>query len=443
MGLTCFIFRFLRRPLTVSASLGVTFYPQDGNVDADQLIRQADQAMYQAKLAGKNRYHAFDMGQDVSIRRHHEGLERLRLALDRDEFVLHFQPKVNMCSGAVIGAEALIRWHHPEKGMLAPAAFLPLLEGHALAVELGEWVIDTALSELETWQGQGLEIGVSVNVGASQLQQADFVERLQHLLSRHPGVKPGSLSLEVLETSALGEIGLVSSTMRACRSLGVGFELDDFGTGYSSLTYLKHLPVATLKIDQSFVRDMLNEPDDIAILESVLDLSAAFDKTVIAEGVETLRQGELLLLLGCRLAQGYGIARPMPATDLPAWVARWQPDVLWQVTRALSQDRRPLLRAAIKHHAWIHAISRYLRGESPSTPPLSPSACAFGKWLQSDSPIRQAIPSQVDTLHLEIHRDAAALLELQAQGRSAEAIAGIPHLQAQRDTLINALKSLL
>ena len=315
--------------LHVSASLGVTTYPQPQDIDADQLLRQADQAMYQAKLSGKNRYHFFDATQDSSIRGHHESVERIRLALEMHEFVLHFQPKVNMRSGQIIGAEALIRWQHPEKGLLAPAVFLPVIEDHAFAVSIGEWVIDTALTQIEIWQAAGLDIAVSVNIGARQLQQSDFVDRLKFILAKHPQVKPTSLELEVLETSALEDIAQVSQVIEACAQIGVKFALDDFGTGYSSLTYLKRLRVAMLKIDQSFVRDMLEDPADWAILQGIIGMAAAFKRDVIAEGVETTEHGSLLLQLGCELAQGYGIARPMPAAQMPHWAAQWQPDAAW------------------------------------------------------------------------------------------------------------------
>ncbi len=315
--------------LQSTASIGVTIYPQAQEVEADQLLRQADQAMYQSKLAGKNRYHLFDAAQDSSIRGHHEGLERIRLALENHEFVLHYQPKVNMRSGQVIGAEALIRWQHPEKGLLAPATFLPVIEDHPLAVEVGEWVIEAALTQIEEWHAAGLALAVSVNIGARQLQQGDFVKRLQAVLAKHPKINPTSLELEVLETSALADMAQVSQVIEDCARIGVRFALDDFGTGYSSLTYLKRLRVTLLKIDQSFVRDMLEDPDDLAILQGVIGLAAAFKREVIAEGVETVAHGTALLHLGCQLAQGYCIARPMPADQFPAWAAAWQPDVAW------------------------------------------------------------------------------------------------------------------
>ncbi len=315
--------------LQVSASIGVTFYPQAQPIEADQLLRQADQAMYQAKLTGRRRYHIFDAGQDSSIRVHFESLERIRLALIEHEFVLYFQPKVNMRSGKVVGAEALIRWQHPLRGLLAPALFLPVIEDDALAIAIGEWVIENALMEVERWRAIGLDIPVSVNVGARQLQQADFLDRLRFLLAAHPQLPPSCLELEILETSALEDVAQVSQLIQSCAQLGIGFALDDFGTGYSSLTYLKRLRVNTLKIDQSFVQDMLDDPDDLAILQGVIGLASAFKRQVIAEGVETVAHGTLLLQLGCDLAQGYGIAHPMPGADLPDWVRNWKPDPTW------------------------------------------------------------------------------------------------------------------
>ena len=316
--------------LQVSASLGVTFYPQVQDIEADQLLRQADQAMYQAKVAGKNRYQRFDAVQDNTLRHHHETLKRIELALAQGEFVLYYQPKVNMRSGKVIGAEALIRWQHPQRGLLAPAEFLPAIEDHSLAVVVGEWVINTALNQIGQWQAAGLALAVSVNIGARQLQQGDFVERLQDLLAAHPQVPASSLELEILETSALEDVTQVSQVIEACAALGIRFALDDFGTGYSSLTYLKRLRVAVLKIDQSFVRDMLDDPDDLAILQGIIGLAEAFNREVIAEGVETVAHGTALLRLGCELAQGYGIARPMPADQIPAWVGHWRPDAAWR-----------------------------------------------------------------------------------------------------------------
>ncbi|MCF8209695.1 MAG: EAL domain-containing protein [Rhodoferax sp.] len=314
--------------LQVSASIGVTLYPQDG-ADADLLLRHADQAMYQAKQAGKNRYHLFDIAHDVASKSLRESLDHIRAALERQEFVLYYQPKVNMRTGVIIGAEALIRWQHPERGLLPPGEFLPVIEDDPLSIALGEWVIATALQQMCDWQRQAVDLPVSVNIGAHQLQRPDFAERLAELLRAYPQIPRYSLELEILETSALEDITQVSEVMGRCQAHGVAFALDDFGTGYSSLTYLKRLPAELLKIDQSFVRDMLTDADNLAIVQGVIGLAKAFGRKVIAEGVETPALGELLLSLGCDLAQGYGIARPMPAAAIPGWVATWQPDVRW------------------------------------------------------------------------------------------------------------------
>ena len=315
--------------LQVSSSIGVAYYAGKDDTEAEQLVRHADQAMYQAKQDGKNRFHVFDDERDRAVRGRHEKIGRIQRALYEQEFVLHYQPKVNLRSGTMIGVEALIRWQHPERGLLAPGLFLPEIEDHPLAVELGEWVIETALAQVAAWQAQNLDLPVSVNIAAHHLQQADFVARLKTLLAAHPGVRPGRLELEVLESSALEDVSNVSAIIAACADLGVSFALDDFGTGYSSLTYLKRLPARVLKIDQSFVRDMLSDPDDLSIIDGVLGLANSFGRQVIAEGVETVAHGVALLQLGCELAQGYGIARPMPAEQLTAWCNHWQPDPRW------------------------------------------------------------------------------------------------------------------
>ena len=317
--------------LNVSASIGVTLYPQD-DVNSDQLMRHADQAMYVAKESGKNRYHLFDTAQDVAVKVQLESLEVIRSALDNQEFVLYYQPKVNMKSGIVTGVEALVRWQHPTRGLLSPIEFLPVIENNPMMIELGEWVIDNALTQMTKWQAMGLSypLSTSVNIAAVQLQQADFTKKLTTLISAHSDVDPRYLELEVLETSALDDVQHTSKTMNTCMALGVEFALDDFGTGYSSLTYLRRLPANIIKIDKSFVRDMLHDADDLAIVKGVIALAKSFKREVIAEGVETIEHGTALLELGCDLAQGYGIAKPMPASDIHQWINNWKPDKSWQ-----------------------------------------------------------------------------------------------------------------
>lgn len=312
----------------VTTSIGVTYYPRDG-ADAERLIRHADQAMYIAKQSGKNRCHIFDVSQDEAIQTRQESIEDIQRALNSGQFVLHYQPKVNMKTGHVIGVEALIRWQRPVHGIIPPLDFLPVIENQPVSVDLGEWVIDTALQQISEWHSAGLNIPISVNVGARQLQQQDFAAKLSSALTRFGDVKPSDLELEILETSALEDINEVTGIMHQCIDLGVSFSLDDFGTGFSSLAYLKLLPADVLKIDQSFVRDMLDDPDDRVIVQGIIGMAQAFHRGVIAEGVETKEHCKKLLEMGCEEVQGYGIARPMPASDIPRWVAEWEPDPSW------------------------------------------------------------------------------------------------------------------
>jgi len=407
--------------LQVSVSIGVALYPQTETVDADHLLRQADQAMYQAKQTGRNRYHFFDAAQDREVRGYHENIEEIRQALINDEFLLYFQPKVNMRTGNVIGAEALIRWQHPERGLLLPAVFLPVIEEHPLAIEVGEWVIHQALAQIEVWMQAGIDLPVSVNISACHLQHPDFVDRLWRILSEHPRVHPQKLMLEVLETSALADLVHVSQLLRECKDMGIDFSLDDFGTGYSSLTYLKRLPVRKLKVDQSFVRDMLIDPDDLAILQGVLGLAEAFHREVIAEGVESMQHCELLLRLGCELAQGYGIARPMPAADIPAWIMAWRPDPLWGQLVPTSRDDLPLLFAATEHRAWVVSLEKFLNGERNVPPTLDHRQCRVGQWLYREGQAKyrtNILFQRIQELHQRLHQLGAEMCESRcAQGR--------------------------
>ena len=424
--------------LQVGASAGVTFYPQSEDVDADQLLRQADQAMYVAKLSGGNRWHAFDPEEDRSARGRHEELGRLRQALEMREFVLFYQPKVNMATGELVGAEALIRWRHPERGLLPPGMFLPLLEQHDLAIDVGEWVIATALEQVEQWCAAGRRMTISVNVSARQLQHPDFVERLGALLQAHPNVDPSYLELEVLESSALQDVAVVSQVIEACRRMGMSVSIDDFGTGYSSLTYLKQLPVSVLKIDQSFVRDMLDDPDDLAILQGVMGLATAFRRLPVAEGVETVGHGVLLLKLGCQLAQGYGIAKPMPAEELLGWYEKWRPDPRWTQAVALSPSEWPLLVAEVELSAWNKAIEDFVTGERTSAPELDAGRCRFGAWVEGEKLGGHGdghLIDRIDLLHQESHRIAKQAADLKMRGLVEEAKLLLSETRLLRDEI--------
>jgi diguanylate cyclase (GGDEF)-like protein len=306
-------------PVVVTASIGATVFPLD-NADAETLLRHADHAMYGAKQAGRSGYQFFDAERDRLAEARFVELGRVQEALDSHELCLHFQPKVDMRDGRVLGVEALLRWNHPEQGLLMPAHFLPLIEHTGLSTAVGDWVLREGIEQLARWQSIGLDLTVSINVSSRHLQEPMFARNLADLLASQRMPVADRLVLEVLETTALADIDFTCGLMEECRALGVRFALDDFGTGYSTLTYLKRLPLDMLKIDRSFVINMLNDRQDMAIVEGVIGLSQTFGCTVVAEGVETLEQAQALIEIGCDIGQGNGIARAMPADDVIAWV---------------------------------------------------------------------------------------------------------------------------
>ena len=306
-------------PVQVTSSMGATVYPIDRS-DADTLLRHADHAMYGAKQSGRNGYLFFDPEHRRRTEERALAIGRIQEALDQQEFVLNYQPKVDMRTGRVHGFEALLRWEHPQHGMVAPLQFLPLIENTGLSSRIGDWVISQALDHLSSWRRDGLDFSVSVNVSARHLQEPDFALRLSELLARHTEALASYLEIEMLETAAHADIEATSALLLRCRALGVRFALDDFGTGYSTLTYLKRLPVDVLKIDRSFVHHMLDDSQDRAIVEGVIGLAGTFGCVVVAEGVESPAQARTLLELGCTIGQGTGIAAPMPSAQVAAWV---------------------------------------------------------------------------------------------------------------------------
>ena len=250
-----------------------------------------------------------------------------------------------------------------------------------------------------------------------------------------------------MKTAALEGVAQVSRLIEGCRALGVHFSLDDFGTGYSSLTYLKRLPASVLKIDQSFVRDMLWDSEDLAIVEGVIGLAAAFRRTVIAEGVETAEHGELLLRLGCDLAQGYGIARPMPAVDIPGWVAAWRPDPVWANCRNtfVKRDDLPLTYAEVDHRNWVKAMEACLSDAAVAPPPIDSRSCRFGLWYHGEGRARYHHHPEfaaIDSVHEAVHALGSELVALRVSGHADKARQRLGELHALRDELIRCLHAL-
>lgn len=311
----------------ITASIGVTIFLDD-NAEPDMLMRHADHAMYSAKQAGKNRYVFFDAPMEQRIEARIDTIKRVERALRDGQLLLHYQPKFDFLNGKLSGVEALIRWQHPTLGVLPPSEFLPVIEETALADEIGDWVIDQALRQLAIWKAHEFNISVSINACARQLSDSKFAARLKGTLRRHPTVSDGDLQIELVETGALKDFHKVKLVINECVKLGVSFSLDDFGTGYSTLEYLRHLPATEIKIDQSFVTNMLESKDDETIVKAVIGLGKTFQRDVVAEGAETDLHIGRLYELGCHVMQGYAIARPMAATDVIDWSRRYEEDYL-------------------------------------------------------------------------------------------------------------------
>jgi diguanylate cyclase (GGDEF)-like protein len=308
--------------VALSTSLGLRLVPPD-DADPDLLLRQADQAMYAAKRAGRSRIHIFDASFEQREHLRHARIRAIRSAINTGELRLFVQPMVDLTTGRVFALEALVRWATADQGLLLPGEWLPLIEDDPAILELGNWVMEQALHWGSRWLDAGLCAGISVNVSARELLDPGFSTRLCARLGRYPQLPTGALRLEVLESAALHDLDQVKATMQACCAAGVSFALDDFGTGYSSLAYLRQLPVSVIKIDRSFVQQILTEPSDALIVRGVIELAHAFGLRCVAEGVETSVHQEMLREMGCEYAQGFGIARPMPAQEFPAWVNRY------------------------------------------------------------------------------------------------------------------------
>ncbi len=443
----------IREPLTIegvaleiTASAGVTEYPQMMKVSAEQLVRQAQQALFEAKLQGKGRFQKYNVTWEQDTRAMTGRLQEIDRALHAEEFVLYYQPKVHMATGCVFGVEALIRWQQPSGRLISPGDFLPDLQGHPLEIELGDWVIHSALAQMRLWQARGFQFQVSVNVSSQQLLEEAFVDKLSAALDEYLEVAPAALQIEILESSALHDLEKVSRVMQRCRQLGVRFALDDFGTGFSSLAYLKHLPASVLKIDQSFVSGMLESADDLSIISGVVGMAQAFGLQVIAEGVESAEHGELLLKLGCEQAQGYGIARPMPAENLPEWIGNWQTEPSWSQQVPVKSYNLPLLYAEVEHRRWVKDLQQWLTGARETVPDMDHHQCRVGLWIDNEARSRFSMRPelyQLDRLHQDLHQLGRKALAVHAKGNTGQALAMLSDIRSLRDRFLQELRALI
>ena len=434
----------------VSASIGISLYPENAE-KIDDLMRQADIAMYQAKAAGRSRFAFFIPDMETHIIQRHSLNERLERALKHHEFELYYQPQVNLDTGTVTGAEALIRWNDPEKGPRSPGDFIPLAEESDLIVQIDRWVMREAVRQIETWNRLGLELEISVNVAARGFQKADFIDVLRDLLAAHPQVEPRQLKLEITETTAMRDYDRVRQIILECRTFGVNFSLDDFGTGFSSLTYLQRLPVESIKIDRSFVSDLLIDANDAAITKGIIDMARLLGLTVIAEGVENEHLVNRLIDYGCKAGQGYGIAQPMPAAQLFDWVKNWlRPESWISLSEQASILRHFSLRFARQSHTdWLHGVMTWVESGNTSKFPkhihTDDKSCAFGRWLDGQGAqiySHHPLLEQVKKIHSEIHAIAIQIIELVYANQHQQAKERLPELTALRDRLFEALEQL-
>jgi EAL domain-containing protein (putative c-di-GMP-specific phosphodiesterase class I) len=306
----------------VSGSIGIALYPQD-HTDPGTLVRQADMAMYRAKDLGRNTLHFFNDELNRSVQQRIRVDHDLHGALERGEFVLHYQPKADLDSGAVCGVEALLRWQRPGAGLVAPGDFIGVLEESRLIVPVGAWVIATACEQLLAWDRMGLpELSMAVNVSARQFRERDLALQIEAVLAR-TGIAPHRLELELTESLLMEDNALSREVLIGFARIGVRVAIDDFGTGHSSLSYLKRFKVDTLKIDKSFVQEVPHDPDNCAIATAVVALAHSMKLSVVCEGVETPEQVAFMRSLRCDAMQGYLLARPMPADLLSHWLRRY------------------------------------------------------------------------------------------------------------------------
>jgi diguanylate cyclase (GGDEF)-like protein/PAS domain S-box-containing protein len=300
--------------MTVTPSVGISIFPDDGDSD-EILLRNADTAMYHAKAKGRNNFQFFDSSMNVAVQERVSLENDLRLALERNELVLFYQPQVNCRTGALVGAEALIRWRHPERGLVSPASFIPIAEETGLILPIGEWVLREACRQTKLWHEAGhTQIRIGVNLSPRQFAQPDLYNRVAQALA-DSGLAPAALEIELTEGMLVEDPDMAAALLHQLAGLGIGLAIDDFGTGYSSLSYLKRYPLNRLKIDQSFIRDLAHDPNDAAIVDAVIALANALKMEVIAEGVETEEQLRFLLAQGCEDIQGYYFGRPCPASE--------------------------------------------------------------------------------------------------------------------------------
>jgi len=318
--------------LSVNLSIGISFFTpaqHDAAFNIDQLLQEAIEAKNDAKQKGKTSFQIYEQNKYLSHKTTEQPISIVD-ALKQEQFLLHYQPKVNMLTGQLIGAEALIRWHHPSKGILSPDSFLPQLINQPESIDLDNWVINAALCNLSQWQLAGLDLPISINIYLSSLKQEHLITHFKQMMAKYPNIKPGNFKLELVEDHSLFNHQQLNEIIVELKALGIGFILDNFGMGETSFTSLSSLSVNSLTLDKSFVAGIDHNPESLAIIRSIITLASIMKRRVVAKGIETIEQGEALLKAGCIYGQGYIIAKPMLSDEFLKWKDNWKPDRSWR-----------------------------------------------------------------------------------------------------------------
>jgi len=434
--------------LTLAVSIGVAVSgtaPGDEKRGVETLIDEARQALQQGAQEPDHPYRFFDAAHDLQVREQHQLRSELGVAIEAGQLVLHYQPKVDMTSGRVMGAEALIRWQHPVRGLLHPEQFLHVATASGLEIALGEWVLNSAIDQMVNWRDAGLRLRLSVNLSPSQFADAGFARRLRDALSRHPGAWAEDLEIDLSETALPPDTLHLEEAFATCRALGVRLALDNFGNGNAPLRFMMQGVTDVLKLDPALSRHVASDAAVVSQLEGIIKIAHAFEREIVAAGVESIEQGAWLIHLGCRFAQGSIIALPMPAGQFAAWAAAWHGHPIWTGVAGLpiANEDMPLVVAEVWLHQWIDAFVRDISGTDSDSASVAESN--FARWLQDSGHARHG--------HLEVYRRVEAYYhtlhamtqEIQRQALSdrTRAISRLGNVCDLRDRLIETIAELM
>ena len=438
--------------VSISASIGVTFYPDDDG-SPDSFLRHADQAMYQAKQAGRSGYRIFRAEASTPDKQASKHLSGIEAALGKGEFCLLFWPTVNIREGKIIGMEGGLHWQHPQRGLLSQAEFMPALVGTTMETRLYEWLVSTLIAQFDDWRRRGLQLSVSFSVTDAQARAPQFLRHLLSQIQLHAPLPSGALSIEFqVARHEPEEIAEIAQALEECRKHGIGIMLGDFGTGYSSLAYLRRLPADFLKLDQNLIRDMLKNPESLAIIEGVLNMATAFKRQVIAEGVESAAHCGMLLHMGCNIVRGNHIARPMPVSAIADWLYEWRPDPAWLAAAQLRLGYRhlPLLLMEFELRRWIEQMREHLlapAGQHSAAPILDAAASAFNRWYQiaKKSTVYNSFLSftALSGVHEHLHNIAQAMASAIERNQPEDADARVEAFNATCDQIMSLLNNLM